>query len=181
MSRASTFSYWFCSWNLYKGSAKLQLIFISMPHHYKKWLSFVRIVYNYWNELHFSCSALLNWGLFKLILHKGFRKPKNLFLTFTMADWIVFAISLILFTFLSHFNPRWIFTMTFVFQKNTQAYRHLSGCYLVVLALTIWERERDKATKSAQCHCRLLNSNFRWNVSISLKFSGNWTCILWID
>nr|POE68395.1 54s ribosomal protein l51, mitochondrial [Quercus suber] len=31
-------------------------------------------------------SVLLNWSLFKLILHKGFRKPKNMFLTFTTAD-----------------------------------------------------------------------------------------------
>ena len=46
----------------------------------------------------------------------------------------------------------------------------------------VGEREREKEQlKSAQCHCRLPNSNFRWNVSISLKFSGYWTCILWID
>ena len=131
LSRASTFSYWFCSWNLYKGSDKLQLIFISIPHHYK-WLSFVRIVYNYWKELHFSCSALWTWGLFKFILHKGFRKPKNLFLTFTMADWIVFAISLILFTFLSHFNPYWSSLPWLLFSKRTLK---LTGIWVDVIWL----------------------------------------------
>ena len=143
MSRASTFSYWFCSWNLYKGSAKLQLIFISMPHHYKKWLSFVRIVYNYWNELHFSCSALLNWGLFKLILHKGFRKPKNLFLTFTMADWMVFAISLILFTFLSHFNPYWSSLPWLVFSKRILKLTRIWVDFIWLFLHWLYERERE--------------------------------------
>ena len=121
---------------------------------------------------HFWIGVCSNWL---------FRKPKNLFLTFTTADWIAFAISLILFTFLSHFNPYWSSLPRLLFSK---CILKLTGIWVDIIWLWLdekkkgeglLERERERERereqlKSAQCHCRLLNSNFRWNVSISLKF-----------